>query len=83
MALQQSQNIMCPTQISTANDLISETKRDTGDLLAFGQRNHFFGVFQVSVTVCLWSEYAPRYPFHVQKKKFAVPAKTSAELQNL
>ena len=83
MALQQSQNIMCPTQISTANDLISETKRDTGDLLAFGQRNHFFGVLQVSVAVCLWSEYAPRTLLRAEKKKFAVPAKMSAELQNL
>ena len=78
MGLQQSQNIMCPTQISTANDLISETKRDTGNLLAFGQRNHFFGVLQVSVAVCLWSEYAPRNPFHVGEEKNYLPTHSLA-----
>ena len=40
---------------------------------SFGQKNHFFGVFQVSVTVCHWSEYAPRTTFHVGKKKFTWP----------
>ena len=31
----------------------------------------------------LWSEYVTTTNFHVGKKKFAVPAKISAELQNL
>ena len=35
---------------------------------SFGQRNHFFGVFQVYPIVPLWSEYAPRTTFHVGKK---------------
>ena len=46
-------------------------------------KNHCFGVFQVGVAVCLWSEYVTITNFHVGKKKFAVPAKISAELQNL
>ena len=47
---------------------------------SFSQKGHFFGVFQASVTECLWSEYAPGTPRDVGKKKFTVPAKISAEL---
>ena len=50
---------------------------------SFSQKRHFFRVFQVCVTVCLLSVYAPGTPLHVGKKKFAVPAKMSTELQNL
>ena len=38
-------------------------------LASFSQKNHFFGVFQVSVTVCLLSEYAPGTALQVQEKK--------------
>ena len=37
---------------------------------SFGQKNHFFGVFQVCPAVSLWSEYAPGTTFHVGEKKF-------------
>ena len=40
---------------------------------SFSQKNHFFGVFQVSVTVCLLSEYAPGSSWHVGKKKSIAP----------
>ena len=32
------------------------------------EKDTFFGVFQVCVTVCLWSEYAPGTTFHEGKK---------------
>ena len=35
---------------------------------SFSQKTHFFGVFQVSVTVCLWSEYALGTPRDVGKQ---------------
>ena len=40
-------------------------------------------MFQVCPGVSLWSEYAPVSFLRVEKKKIAVPAKMSAELQNL
>ena len=35
---------------------------------SFSQKNHFFGVFQVSPGVSLWSEYAPGTALEVGKK---------------
>ena len=40
---------------------------------SFGQKNHFFGVFQVSPGVSLWSEYAPGTSLQVGKKKSIAP----------
>ena len=40
---------------------------------SFGQKNHFFGVFQVVLGDPLWSEYAPGPVFHVEEKKFTRP----------
>ena len=37
---------------------------------SFSQKNHFFGVFQVSPSVSLWSEYAPGTALEVGKKIF-------------
>ena len=37
------------------------------------RKNHFFGVFQVSPSVSLWSEYGPGTTFHVGKNKFTWP----------
>ena len=37
---------------------------------SFGQQTHFFGVVQVCVAVCLWSEYAPGPVFQVGKKNY-------------
>ena len=37
---------------------------------SFSQKNHFFGVFQVSPGVSLWSEYAPGTALEVGKKSF-------------
>ena len=58
--------------------MVTESHNDTDmtDLsmtnkLAVGvqsEKNTFFGVFQVCVTVCLWSEYAPGTPRDVGKK---------------
>ena len=36
----------------------------------FSQKGHFFGVFQASVSECLWSEYAPGTPRDVGENKF-------------
>ena len=36
---------------------------------SFSQKNHFFGVFQVSPGVSLWSEYAPGTALEEGKKK--------------
>ena len=33
------------------------------------RKKHFFGVFQVCVAVCHWSEYAPGTTFHVGEEK--------------
>ena len=40
---------------------------------SFSQKNHFFRVFQVSVTVSLWSEYAPGTALQVEEKKSLGP----------
>ena len=37
---------------------------------SFSQKRHFFGVFQVSVTECLLSVYAPGTPWNVGENKF-------------
>ena len=36
---------------------------------SFSQKSHFFGVFQVSPSVSLWSEYAPGTSLQVEEKK--------------
>ena len=36
---------------------------------SFSQKNHFFGVFQVSPAVTLWLEYAPGTALQVEEKK--------------
>ena len=55
-----------------------------GSLMAYTKkRNYSFGVFHGSYFFLKRSEYAPWNTFYEGKKKIAVPAKTSAKLQNL